>query len=94
MNKKEMDAISRSIHAPHYNRPRVAIKVVDQPTIDSSLPVLKAEELQALAWFLRELMPVGINYNKRRFSEFINFLCSHFNIERAQLINLMARPRR
>lgn len=91
MNKKEMDAISRSIHAPHYNR--VRIKVVDQPTIDSSLPVLREPEIQALAWFLRELMPIGMNYNKRRFSEFINFLCLHFKIERSQVLDLMQRPK-
>lgn len=61
---------------------------------DPTLPLLKEAEIQALAWHLRELMPIGMNYNKRRFSEFINFLCQHFNIERAQLIDLMARPKR
>lgn len=61
---------------------------------DPTLPLLNEAEIQALAWHLRELMPIGMNYNKRRFSEFINFLCHHFNIERAQLVDLMARPKR
>lgn len=55
--------------------------------------MLSDMEIAVLARFLRELMPVGMNYNKRRFSEFINFLCEHFNIERAKLLDYMQRPR-
>lgn len=53
---------------------------------------MKDAEIQALAWYLRELMPIGMSYNKRRYSEFINFLCHHLKIERAKVVAMMARP--
>jgi hypothetical protein len=54
--------------------------------------MLNEAEQQTLAWFLRELMPIGMQYNKRRYSEFINFLCVHLKLERAKLVAMMARP--
>lgn len=87
----------------HFYRKRQRWKqlkdIISMPLTAELNPIEKGEtgmlnenEIQALAWFLRDIMPVGYHYNKRRFSEFINFLCQHLNIERAHLIDLMARP--
>jgi hypothetical protein len=62
------------------------------PIEKGEVPMLTENEQRILAWFLRDLMPVGMQYNKRRFSDFLNFLCHHLKLERAKLVAMMQRP--
>lgn len=51
--------------------------------------MLNEREKKVLAGFLKEIMPIGANYNALRFREFIKFLCLQLELDYDEIMRMM-----